>query len=101
MRMHMTEDPGVYRDAMMLTPSEPVLAGLTREQAFVTEGACVKSQERDEPHGFPKHHGRLVRLWDNGREGVVVVRSHQDGITEPRRVWAGTIADYRADWEVD
>lgn len=94
-----TEDPATYHTAYMETVFAPRLAGLTREQAFLTLGACVKSIELAEPNGWPKHTGRLVTY--DKQSDRVVVRSHEDGITEPRRVWTGTVAEYHAFWEVD
>lgn len=99
MRMNKNPDERVYHEAWLDLPVMPLLAGKTAEQAFVTEGACVKSRERQRGSGFPNHTGILVRYHEAA--DVAVVISHADGITEPRVTWTGTVADYHADWEVD
>jgi hypothetical protein len=61
-------------------------------------GTCLKSRKREGAHGFPTHHGILV-AYDAARDHVLV-RGHGD-LVSPRCVWEGTVADYRATWEVD
>jgi len=93
------EDPAAFHAAWRDTVLGPKLAGLTREQALLTLGACVKSLERQSAHGWPKHHGILVS-YDQDADRVVV-RTHDDDVIEPRRVWTGTVAEYHECWEVD
>lgn len=99
MKGQFNDDPLAYHNAYLDTNLNPRLDGLTQQQAFLVLGACVKATERDPQTGWPKHHGRLVSYDKNADR--VVVRSHEDGITEPRRVWTGTVAEYHECWEVD
>lgn len=99
MRMNRTEDATEYLAAFRATPLAPRLDGLTREAAGRTPGACVKSTERESATGWPKHHGKLAVFDEAGDR--VIVRSHEDGITEPRCVWTGTVAEFLADWIAD
>lgn len=92
------DDKTVYHEAWLDTVLWPALKGKTEAEALVTPGACVMSVERA-GSGFPAYHGKLVSYDEPGDR--VVVRSHEDGICEPRRVWTGTVAEYHACWRVD
>lgn len=59
-------------------------------------GVCVKTYEKDNHIGFPKHCGVLVSY----SEGKVVVRGH-GSVVSPKCVWIGTADEYRKMWEVD
>lgn len=70
------------------------------EEAMRKPGCAVQSREIDcdNPHGFPKHHGKLVTFDESADR--VVVRGHNSPVS-PRFLWEGTVREYLALWECD
>lgn len=91
-----------YLDTPLIVPQDRVAEAHRRRDPNVLRdvaGVCVKSRERDPVRGgFPARTGKLV-LHDASRD-YVVVRGYGDAVS-PRFVWAGTVAEYDAAWEVD
>jgi hypothetical protein len=100
------DDPAAFREACLNTPfggpdPKRVAEAHKRNDPDVLidcPGTCLKSVDRDGPHGFPKHHGVLVTY--DLKTNYVLVRGHGSPVS-PACTWTGTVDEYRVMWRVD